>query len=154
MTASSLIVVADRGRLKAYRVTEPARGGLRLRLVKRINIRQARPQARRTVVDITGKDPVTNESGGPHLQLISAPPPREQEIERRICQELANQIVGIVKAERNQRWAFAAPPAIHRKIVDLLPSSTSDWIVEHVEADLAKTSTQELPAHFRSLQPV
>ncbi|HMH45244.1 MAG TPA: host attachment protein, partial [Pyrinomonadaceae bacterium] len=68
--------------------------------------------------------------------------------------QLADQIAKIVESDGVEGWSFAAPASIHAAIVDLLPASVRNRIVEHVKSDLVKTEPSKLPAHFRSLQPM
>jgi hypothetical protein len=143
MTASSLIIVADRGSLKAYRVDETPARGPSLQLVHDI--------------EITGSErelPFNVESSRRHVSLISDWPALETETNRRIWKQLAGRIAMIVKSERVEGWSFAAEPAIHKAIVDLLPVQIRERIVEHVPSDLVKVEPAQLPSHFRSLQPI
>lgn len=143
MTPTSLVIVADRGSLKAYRVDETPARGPSLQLVHDI--------------EITGSErelPFNVESTQRHVILISDWPALETETNRRIWKQLADRIAMIVKSERVEGWSFAAEPAIHKAIVDLLPVQIRERIVEHVPSDLVKVEPAQLPSHFRSLQPI
>ena len=78
----------------------------------------------------------------------------ENETDRRIYKQLADQIVKIVNSDGVQGWSFAAAPDIHKAIVDLLPARVRDRIVEHVKSDLVKIEPAKLHTHFRSLRPL
>jgi hypothetical protein len=78
----------------------------------------------------------------------------ENETERRIYKQLADQISKIVKSDGFEGWSFAAAADIHGAIVNLLPGDVRDRIVEHVKSDLVKIEPARLHTHFRSLQPV
>jgi hypothetical protein len=137
MTASSLVIIADRGSLRAYRVEETPTRGPRLRLVQGFEVTD-----------------VVNAASMRHRTPMTDWPQLEAEMERRACKELAAEIAKIVGTFNEQGWAFAAPESIHNAIVDLLPRETRDWIVEHVNSDLIKTKPADLPSHFRSLQSI
>src|SRR5204863_330588 len=76
---------------------------------------------------------------------------------RRLVQskkELADQIAKIVSRNGKEGWSFAAPAEIHSAIVELLPPTVRDRIVEHVKSDLVKIEPAKLISRFRSLQQI
>ncbi len=154
MIPSSLIIVTDRGSLKAYRVDETPTRGPSLKLVQAFNITDAHGKLVDKVSDLAGRFPVSDGAGGRHANSIAERTQLESETDRRIQKQLADQIVKIVQSDGVEGWSFAAPASIHAAIVDLLPASVRDRIVEHVKSDLVKTEPSKLPAHFRSLQPM
>jgi hypothetical protein len=153
MTPSSLIILTDRGSLKAYRVDETPTRGPSLQLVQAFNITQAHGKLIDKVTDLAGRFPVSDGAGVHHGASI-AESKLETETDRRIYKQLADQIVKLVKNDGVKGWSFAAPASIHSAIVDLLPRDVRDRIVEHVKSDLVKIEPAKLPTHFRSLQPL
>jgi hypothetical protein len=137
MTASSLVVVADRGSLRAYRVQETPTRGPHLELIQAFEITD--------VMDAVSTRHATPMTDWPQL---------EAEMDRRACKELATEIAKVVERNQVEGWSFAAPQSIYSKIVDLLPPEIRERIVEHVESDLVKVPAAALPSHFRSLQPI
>ena len=137
MTATSLIIVADRGSLRAYRVQETPTRGSHLELVQAFEVTD--------VMDAASTQHETPMTDWPAL---------EAEMDRRVCKELATEIAKIVERDAGEGWSFAAPESIHRKIVEQLPPEIRERIVEHVESDLVKLPAAALPSHFRSLQPI
>ena len=154
MTPSSLIIVTDRGSLKAYKVNETPTRGPSLQLVQAFNITDAHGKLIDKVTDLAGRFPVSNGVGRQHHAASIAETKLETETDRRIYKQLADQIVKIVKSDNAAGWSFAAAPDIHKAIVDLLPGPVRDRIVEHVKSDLVKTEPAKLHTHFRSLQPL
>jgi|CZKQ01.1.fsa_nt_gi hypothetical protein len=143
MISTSLIILADRGGLKAYAVTETPTRGPSLRMVNDF--------------EITGLErelPFNVEASRQHVILTTDWPALETETKCRIYKQLAKRIAKIVKTERIEGWSFAAEPPIHKAIVDLLPVAIGERIVEHVPSDLMKIAPSKLPSHFRSLQPI
>ena len=153
MTPSSLIIVTDRGSLKAYRVDETPTRGPSLRLVQAFNTTDAHGKLVDKVTDQAGRFPVRNGAGVQQAASI-AETKLENETDRRIYKQLADQIVKIVNSDGVEGWSFAAAPDIHKAIVDLLPGHVRDRIVEHVKSDLVKIEPAKLPTHFRSLQQI
>jgi hypothetical protein len=143
MTPTSLVILADRGGLKAYTVTETPTRGPSLRLVEDFQI-----------TGLERKLPVNVEGSQHHVLLTEDWPSLETETNRRIWKQLADRITKVVETKRGEGWSFAAEPAIHKEIVELLPVTVRERIVEHVPSDLLKTESAKLQSHFRSLQPI
>jgi protein required for attachment to host cells len=155
MVPSSLIIVTDRGGLKAYRVNETPTRGPSLQLVQAFNITDAHVRLVDKVSDLAGRFPVSAGAGAHHgAASIAERTQLETENDRRIQRELADQIVKTVSQNGNEGWSFAAPAEIHSAIVELLPPAVRNRIVEHVKSDLVKTEPAKLPAHFRSLREI
>ncbi|HJT80082.1 MAG TPA: host attachment protein [Chthoniobacterales bacterium] len=154
MTPTSLVIVADRGTLKAYRVDETPTRGPSLRLVQAFDITDAHGRLIDKVTDMAGRFPVSDGGTGRHMNAIAERTQLETETHRRIYKELADQIAKVVKSDGIEGWSFAAPSEFHSAIVDLLPNDVRDRIVEHVKSDLVKVEPAKLSSHFRSLRPI
>jgi hypothetical protein len=154
MTASSFIVVTDRGSFKAYKVNQTPTRGPSLELVQAFNITDAHGRMMDKLSDAAGRFPVSDGGSGRHMNSVAERTQLETETDRRICKQLADEIVKAVKGDGVGGWSLAAPSAIHATIVDLLPAPIRDRIVEHVKSDLVKIEPAKLGSHFRSLQPI
>ena len=137
MTTTALIIVVDRGRLKAYRVRETPTRGAALELVQAFGIPN--------VNDLSRTHRTTAATDWPQLEI---------EETRRICKQLAHEITRLVQRDFGEGWSLAAPESIYNEIVDFLPLEIKERIVEHVPADLVKIPVTKLRSHFRSLQPI
>ena len=153
MTPTSLIVVADRGGIKAYRVNETPTRGASLQLVQAFDITDAHWRYDEKVTDQAGRFPVSD-GNGRHANSIAERTALEIEGDRRICKQLAEHITEVVKREAAEGWSFAAPASIHASVTELLPASLRNRVVEHVKSDLVKIEPAKLSTHFRSLQPL
>ncbi len=154
MTPTSLIVVADRGSLKAYKVNETPTRGPSLQLVQAFDITEAHGRLVDKVSDMAGGFPVGDGGNGRHMNGVAERTQIETETDRRICRQLVDEIVKIVNDDTAMGWSFAAPAAIHTTLVELLPAAARNRIVEFVKADLVKIEPAKLASHFRSLQPI
>ncbi len=154
MRPTSLIVVADRGSLKAYKVNETNTRGPSLQLVQAFDVTDAHGRFQDKVTDSAGRFGVSDGSTGRHASSTAEQQGIETENERRIFKQLADNIAQLVQKQGKDGWSFAAPAAIHSAIVDLLPANIRERIVEHVKADLVKLELAALPGHFRSLQAI
>ncbi|MGB9475534.1 MAG: host attachment protein [Candidatus Udaeobacter sp.] len=137
MTAASLIIVADRGSLRAYGVEQTPTRGPHLRLVQAFEVTD-----------------VINAPSTRHTTPMTDWPQLEAEMDHQICRELAAEIAKIAERSPGEGWSLAAPASIHAAIVDLLPLEIRERIVEHLKSDLVKIEPAKLPEHFRSLQPI
>jgi hypothetical protein len=153
MTPTSLLIVTDRGSLKAYRVDETPTRGPSLHLVQAFNVTDAHGRLVDKVTDLAGRYSVGDGAGVQHGASI-AQSKLDTETDRRIHKQLADQIAKIVGESGKEGWSFAAPAEIHSAIVDLLPGRVRDRIVEHVKSDLVKVEPAKLSTHFRSLRPI
>jgi len=155
MIPTSFVIVVDRGSLKAYRVDETPTRGPSLQLVQAFNLTDAHGKLIDKVSDVAGRFPVT-EGAGAHrgAASIAERTQLENETDRRIYKQLADEIVKIITENGTKGWSFAAPAEMHSAIVDLLPARVRDRIVEHVKSDLVKVEPAKLPTHFRSLRPI
>jgi hypothetical protein len=151
MTPTSLIIVTDRGSLKAYKVSETPTRGPHLQLVQAFDTTDAHGRYQDKLTDQAG----ASSSGAPgQMNSIAERTGIDTENDRRIFRQLADSITEIAEREGKDGWSFAAPASIHSAVVDLLPPVVRDKIVEHVKSDLVKIEPAKLPGHFRSLQPV
>ncbi len=153
MTPTSLIIVADRGSLKAYRVEETPARGASLRLVQAFEITDAHGCYDDKLTDQAGRFPVSD-GNGRHANSVAERTALETENDRRICKQLAEHIAEVVKREATEGWSFAAPASIHATVSEFLPAPIRDRVVEHVKSDLVKIEPAKLANHFRSLQPL
>ena len=149
------MIVTDRGSLRAYRVNETPTRGPSLQLVQAFNMTEAHGRLIDKLSDLAGRFPVT-EGAGAHRGPASIAERTQlaTETDRRIQKELADQITKIVSQNGKDGWSFAAPAEIHTAIVNLLPASIRQRIVEDVKSDLVKVEAARLISHFRSLRQI
>src|ERR671931_2498694 len=97
MTPSSLVIVTDRGSLKAYRVEETPTRGPSLQLVQAFNLTDAHGKLIDKLSDLAGRFPVTDGAGAHRgAASIAERTQLATEMDRRIQKESADQIVKIV----------------------------------------------------------
>jgi hypothetical protein len=99
MTPSSLVIVADRGSLKAYRVDETPTRGPSLQLVQAFDMTDAHGKLVDKVTDQAGRFPVSDSAGIHHGASIAERTQMETETDRRIYKQLADQITKLVKSD-------------------------------------------------------
>ena len=150
MIPTSFVIVADRGSLKAFRVEETPTRGPSLQLVQAFNLTDAHGKLSDKLSDLAGRFPVTNGAGAHRgAASIAERTQLENETDRRLYKQLADEITKVVSENSTEGWSFAAPAEMHSAIVDLLPARVRDRIIEPVKSDLVKVEPANLPAHFR-----
>ena len=154
MIPSALVIVVDRGSLKAYKVNETPTRGASLQLIQAFDVTDAHGRLLDKVTDQAGRFPVSDGAGIHHGASIAERTQMETETDRRIYKQLADQIAKVVKSDGVEGWSFAAPSEMHSAVVDLLPNDVRQRIVEHVKSDLVNIEPAKLAAHFRSLRPI
>ena len=150
MTPTKLIVVTDRGSLKAYKVSETPNRGAALTMVQSFETTDAHGRFQDKLTDQAGRFASGEGGGGATAErqgIVS-------ENDRRIIRQLADNIAELVQREGMDGWSFAAPASIHSAIFEKLPQDICACLVEHVKSDLVKLDVAALPSHFRSLQPL
>jgi hypothetical protein len=152
MTPTSLIIVTDRGTLKAYKVNDTPTRGPSLKLVQAFDTTDAHGRYQDKLTDQAGASSTGATPG--QVSSIAERTGIDNENDRRIVKQLADSITEVVEREGKEGWSFAAPASIHSAVVDQLPPEIRDRIVEHVKSDLVKIEPAKLPGHFRSLQPI
>ncbi len=150
MTPTSLIIVTDRGTLKAYKVNDTPTRGPSLQLVQAFDTTDAHGRYQDKMTDQAGSFP--NGAAPGQMNSIAERTGIETENDRRIVKQLADSIADVVEREGKDGWSFAAPASIHSAVVEQLPPEIRDRIVEHVKSDLVKIEPAKLAGHFRSLQ--
>lgn len=146
--APKLIIVADLGTTKVYRVTKDmAELSPRVDLVHERNSASASERLADQVTDKAGRFPVSNGVNGCGMS-IGENHGIAQENERRLIREIASEISGVVGRENLSRWDFAAAREINQRILEELPDSVRGRMGRNVGADLVKIPKHELLGHF------
>ncbi len=154
MIPISLVIVADRGSLKAYKVNDTPTRGPSLQLVNAFDTTEAHGRFQDKLTDQAGRYATGVGANGIHSGIAERTG-IDIETDRRIFKQLADNIAEVLKREASgEGWSFGAPASIHSAVVELLPADVRGRIVEHVKADLVKIEVADLPKHFRSLQPI
>lgn len=143
---ADLVIVADRGAVKAYEVDRTTAGGPALRLVADLQIVSGHERWGDVYADETGAFPNggTNGEGNSIAERMDA----EAEQEMKSFRDVARDIIGILEEQRPTHWVFAAPPEINTAILDGLPRPHKDSLIHNLPKDLVNTPADELPGHF------
>ena len=146
---STVIVAANLGHLKAFRVAETPRGTRRLELIEEVEFPEARGRMQDKVTDMAGRFSVGIGAG---MANPSEAMKAQLEVERRLVKLVAEQIEGILQRERPEYWHLAATSEIHQAILSELPPELRQRVIRHVLADLTHVPAPEALAHFAPMK--
>ena len=145
---STVVVVANLGHLKAFRVAETPTRGRKLDLMEEMEFPEAHGHFIDKVTDMAGRFPVSGGPGPGNGMSTGEALRTELEIQRRLVKLIAERIATVLQDERPEYWHFAANPEVHQAILNELPQELRERAVRHVHADLTKTPAPEVLAHF------
>lgn len=142
---NTIIIVADLGELKAYKVEEH-KGTVRnqmkisqsLELINDENFISGRKKLGEVMSD-SGGNFVGDTLEGENIQT---------ERENRTIKDIAQDIDMIVKEMQPQQVFLAFPKAHNHELTDKLSQETKAVLVKNVAADLVKTNKEKLLSHF------
>ena len=143
-----LVVVANLGHLKAYKVVETPTRGRKLELVDELNFPEAHGRFADKVTDYAGRFPMTQGPGAGQQMAPSEALTVELETQRRLVRLVARQIEAIIRREQPEFWDFAAAPEVYQAILGEITPEYRQRLLRSARADLTKTPPPELLAHF------
>jgi hypothetical protein len=138
-----MIVLADLGRVKAFRVTpDEMTSKPQIELVYDCEFPGAHHRVVDVVTDMAGSFP----NGGKPGASIGENHNMRVENERRLIRLVAEKIGDLVRGQHC--WYLAAAENINARIIELLSPDARAVLFKNVAADLVKTPKQEVLNHF------
>lgn len=142
---SLLLILADRGRLLAYRVERNGQRSIP-RLLESLEFTEGRQPLRELVTDKMGAFPTGGTAG--HGNSASERMSIVEEYDTRAVRNLSVRIGQILEHHKPTVWAFAAPAGINSTIVDALPGHWEERLTENLALDLTRVPAADLLEHF------
>ena len=144
--ADKLIVLADLGRMKAYRVTRDEMSTTpKLDIVGEFDNFGVKGKLVDKVSDKAGRFPGTNGNGA---MSIGENHNLKSESDRRGVRQISDSINRLVEKENPPIWFFAAAKDINQRIIDELSAGVRLKLKKNVAADLTKIAKADLLTHF------
>ncbi|HEX4085337.1 MAG TPA: host attachment protein [Chthoniobacteraceae bacterium] len=138
-----MIVLADLGRVKAFRVTyDMMTSKPQLEQIYDCEFPEAHGRLMDKVTDQAGRFALNGTPGA----AIGENHNLRVETERRLVRLVAEKISELVQGERY--WFLAAAEGINSRIVDLLPQPIRAALYKNIPADLVKTPKQQILDYF------
>jgi len=138
-----MIVLADLGRVKAFRVTyDMMTSKPQLEQIYDCEFLEAHGRFAERVSDQAGRFAVNGSPGASTSENHSL----RVETDRRLVRMVAEKISELVQGE--QYWFLAAGPEINHRILEHLPPETRAALYKNIPADLVKTPKHQIMDHF------
>jgi len=142
----TLVIVADLGRLKAYKFGSTVRGTPRLELSEQFALEEGHRRVRDEVTDSAGRRgvPTQGNRGAPLADAHNL----ELETERRMVKEIGRHIERLARNHPGLGIHFAAHKEINRAVIEALPRPVRERLQSNLSLDLTKASKEELIGYF------
>ena len=142
-----IIIIADLGHFKAYKLIEAADESPRLEHIKSFDNIEAHEKMSERVTDGAG---MFGGGGGNKgtAQGYGEPHKIETEEERRSVKRITQTISKLIKAETCEHWYLAASKTINNQIVEALDPGIKTSLKKNIASDLTKIPNSELLRHF------
>jgi len=144
---NKIVVVADLGRLNAYKLSKTPQGTGKLDLIESFNTLEAHGKYSDKFTDQAGK---FGESVGKNSYAGGSGEAHniELESEKRVVKTIAKTITKIVKEEKCDSWHLAAEKAINSQIVECLDPAIKAKLEKNIPLNLTKVEKSEIINRF------
>ncbi len=149
MKNTHVIIVADSGTLKAYRIAETSTLHRRkAELVKQIRYEAAHRKLSDTLSDRAGRfrgsgDARTNSKSSGEAHNLKS------ELKKKIVEHLAHDIEGVISHTPAEFYYISLPKPIHNIVLDEMKASLRKKITKDLAADLIKEPVDKIRARFK-----
>ena len=150
MLLPSLLIVSDRGGLRAYKVEPNPDRGPGLHLLDSFESQDGHGHLKDKVTDRAGRFQGA-QTAGRHIGGADEHGTIDIENDRRACKQVAGRINELVKREKPESWLLAVPAQIQQMMFEHLDSGVVKHLGQTVKADLVKVEPAKLANHFSVL---
>jgi hypothetical protein len=144
---NKIVVIADLGHFKAYKLTKTEQGTGKLDLIESFDFLEAHEKFSDKYSDqsgnfggAVGKNAAATGFGETNNIAI--------EKEKRLVKNIAQSINKIVRTDHCDGWYMAAVKTINNQVVAFLDSEVKAKLEKNISADLTKTPKSEIIARF------
>lgn len=154
MMIPSLLIVTDRGGLRAYKVTPNPSRAPGLHLLDSFEAQETHGRYEDKLTDRAGQfQGGSHGTGNGPVGGADEHGTIDIENERRACKHVAARINELVMREKPETWLLAVPAQIDKLITRELQPAVVKHLGNTVHANLLKVAPDNLGAHFPELQP-
>ncbi|XHR27760.1 MAG: host attachment protein [Chthoniobacteraceae bacterium] len=149
---NTVVVAANLGCLKAFRVAETPTRGRKLELIDDVEFPEAHIRLHERLTDSAGRFKANAGMGsmGPVTAMArNEALTAEHEHQKRLIKLVADRIGTVLQQEKPEAWSFAAASEIHQAILRELPKDLRYRALRRVQSDLTKVPGNELLAYFK-----
>ncbi|KPK01629.1 MAG: hypothetical protein AMK71_04820 [Nitrospira bacterium SG8_35_4] len=145
-----IIITADLGHFKAYKVTETPSGKWKIDMIESYDSIEGHGKLGEKLSDTAGRF----EGGGRAGEITKGygqPHNLELEIQKKLARMIAQDINVLIEREDYTAWCLASPKKINGIIVKNLKPDVKTAMIKNITADLTKVKKSDLPGHFASI---
>ncbi len=144
-----LVIVADLGKLKAYRIVkDPLKlASDKVEVIREFMSEQSRAKASDRFADAAGRFYLGGGSAGTAAGH-GEPHAIASEDERRTIKFLAEEICGMVRKEGCRKWHMALDKSINNQVLAILPQDIKARLATNINANLTKAAKARIMEHF------
>lgn len=149
MKNTHVIIVADSGTLKAYRIAETSTLHRRkAELVKQIRYEAAHRKLSDTLTDRAGRFRGSGDARSASKSFGEAHN-LKSELKKKIVEHLAHDIEGVISHTPAEFYYISLPKPIHNIVLDEMKASLRKKITKDLAADLIKEPVDKIRARFK-----
>ncbi|MDA8077351.1 MAG: host attachment protein [Nitrospiraceae bacterium] len=142
-----IIIVADLGHFKAYRVVKNPLESPRVELIENYDSIEAHGRFAEKVTDTAGRFGMAGGRKGA-AKGYGEPHHMELEMQKKVVKLIAGDINAIIAREGYPRWYLAAEKRIHSQVLENLNPEVKTKLVKKITSDLTKTKAPDILARF------
>ena len=141
-----LLVVADLGLLRAYRLKQTLEHSWRFQLLEKMVLQAAHDRVLEKVTDMAGRYAAPGQKKG--AAPLADAHNRELETRRRLVHQIASHLEQLIKRDDWGACWLAAQREINHKVLDQLSTTARSCIGKNIRGDLTKAPEKELIEQF------
>ena len=143
---SKLLILADLGLLKAYKIDLTRKGTPRLEPLEEVLLEEAHQRVVDRVTDLAGRHvaPTQKSWGAP----IADDHNLRLETKRRLIKKIAGHVERLIQRHAGEGCWLAAHKEINHQILEEVPQAIRARIEKNLQRDLVKAEQEELLEHF------
>ena len=146
MAVANLIIVADRGNVKAYTVQKNPAHGRTAVLVDQVQFTEAHQRYQDIWTDQAGAFPKGDSAG--QGNAIAERQTMEAEKDSRLFHRVGQAIAEIVSRHQPIRWSVAIPAEINPQILQHVPPKLREALKSNLKHDYVNTPASEILKRF------
>ena len=144
---NEVIILADLGHFRAYKVSKGAMDRVKIELVESFDTLEGHGKLGEKVTDSAGRFGVDGGrlKGGAGF---GEPHNIELETKKRLIKLIAHDINALVKRESCHKWYFAASKTINNQIIEYLDPDIQKKLEKNIPSNLTKIKITDILQHF------
>ena len=151
MPIPSLLIVTDRGGLRAYKVEPNPNRAPGLHLLDSFEAAETHGRYEDKVTDQAGRFQGGRHATGGIIGGADEHGTIDLENQCRGCKHVAARINELVRREKPETWLLAVPPEIQKIVIEHLDDEAVKHLSQTVHANLLKIDPSKLAGHFSGL---